>query len=127
MMIDCDEGMIVALLRNWRPNRLRPEGVRLAVLRPQLIDKQKGICPLCSKPLSDNGEHTHIDHEVTVKEFAQRIVQGKMPFDEAYRQLWGDSNLRAICRSCNYARKNQGVAAGMTAEAADTESVIDAN
>jgi hypothetical protein len=111
-MIDCDEGMIVALLRNWRPNRLRPEGIRLSVLRPQLIKSQKGgVCPLCSKPLNDNGKETHIDHVVTVKEFADQVLHGKMPFDEAYCQLWGDSNLRAICRSCNYARKNEGVAA----------------
>ncbi len=40
MMIDCDKNMIVHLLRNWRPNRLRPQGFRLANERPRLITLQ---------------------------------------------------------------------------------------
>jgi 5-methylcytosine-specific restriction endonuclease McrA len=110
MMIDCDKGMILALLRNWHPNRLQPKGVRLATLRPQLIERQKGVCagPLCnkdSKQLSDDGKATHVDHVVTVKELLDKVLQGELVFEDAYRQLWAESNLRAICRSCNYARK----------------------
>ena len=103
--------MIIHLLRNWHPNRLRPQGVRLATERPRLIAKQHGACPLCLEPLVDDGKQTHIDHNVTVKVFAERIQQREMTFDEAYRTLWDDSNLRAVHRSCNYARNktNGGV------------------
>lgn len=103
MMIDCDRNMIVHLLRNWRPHRLRPQGFRLAQLRPQLIGL-KGTCPICSEPLANDGKVTHIDHIVTVKAFAERVVKGELTFDEAYRQLWDDSNLRAVHRKCNYGR-----------------------
>jgi hypothetical protein len=105
MMIDCDKNMIVHLLRNWRPNRLRPQGFRLAYERPRLIAAQKDICPLCSQQLIDDGQLTHIDHRETVEEFADKVLHG-MDFDEAYCRLWGDSNLRATHRECNYARKN---------------------
>jgi len=107
MMIDCDENMIVHLLRNWRPNRLRPQGFRLANERPRLITLQNGVCPLCpesSKALVNDGKATHVDHVVTVKEFAEKVLQGELAFDEAYRQLWKDSNLRAAHRGCNYDR-----------------------
>jgi hypothetical protein len=50
MMIDCDKNMVVHLLRNWRPNRLRPQGFRLANEQPRLITIQNGICPLCPEP-----------------------------------------------------------------------------
>jgi hypothetical protein len=75
MMIDCDENMIVHLLRNWRPNRLRPQGFRLSKLRPGLMELQKKVCPICKAEdrenlLTDDGKATHIDHFVTVKEFA---------------------------------------------------------
>lgn len=108
MMIECDRGMILALLRNWHPNRLQEKGVRLASLRPQLIERQKGVCvgALCNKPLINDGKATHVDHVVTVKEFLDRVLSGEMNFDDAYGQLWAESNLRAICRPCNYARKN---------------------
>lgn len=107
MMIDCDKNMIVHLLRNWRPNRLLPQGVRLATLRPRLIAKQEGVCPLCREPsklLANDGKDTHIDHDATVNELADRVLQGQLTFDEAYRQLWDDSNLRAVHRGCNYNR-----------------------
>jgi hypothetical protein len=105
MMIDCDKNMIVHLLRNWRPNRLRPKGVRLADLRPRLIAAQKGACPLCPEELADDCQRTHIDHKVTVKEFAGKVFSGELTFDDAYLQVWEDSNLRATHRGCNYARK----------------------
>lgn len=104
MMIDCDKNMIVHLLRNWRPNRLRPKGFRLAHARPRLMEMGKGVCPLCQEPLVSDGKLTHIDHLVTVKAFAEKILNGDMTFDEAYRQLWDDSNLRAVHRKCNYGR-----------------------
>lgn len=107
MMIDCDEKMICHLLRNWRPHRLQPNGIRLARERPRLIKNQNGVCPLCPEPrepLLNDGKATHIDHKVTVKEFAKRVVQGELPFDEAFRQLWADSNLRVVHRKCNYDR-----------------------
>ena len=103
-MIDCDKNMIVHLLRNWHPNRLRPQGVRLANERPRFITMQNGICPLCPKPLANDGKVTHIDHVKTVREFADRVLQGELSFDEAYRQLWEDSNLRAVHHDCNYGR-----------------------
>jgi hypothetical protein len=103
-MIDCDKNMIVHLLRNWHPHRLRPQGFRLADERPRLLTMQNGICPLCPKSLVDDGKVTHIDHVVTVKAFADKVVQGELTFDEAYRQLWEDSNLRAVHRGCNYDR-----------------------
>jgi len=109
-MIDCDKNMIVHLLRNWRPNRLRPRGFRLAHDRPRLIAIQSGTCPLCSEPLINDGKDTHIDHVVTVKVFADRVFRGELTFDEAYRQLWEDSNLRAAHRKCNYARNFQSAA-----------------
>ena len=107
MLIDCDKNMIVHLLRNWHPNRLRPQGVRLAKERPRLITLQNGVCPLCPErpePLVNDGKVTHIDHIVTVKEFSVKVLQGELAFDDAYRQLWEDSNLRAVHRKCNYDR-----------------------
>lgn len=107
MLIDCDKNMIVHLLRNWHPNRLQQQGVRLAALRPRLITLQKGVCPLCPErpePLVNDGKVTHIDHIVTVKEFTVKVLQGELTFDDAYRQLWEDSNLRAVHRECNYDR-----------------------
>lgn len=108
MMIDCDKNMIVHLLRNWRPNRLRPQGFRLAHERPRLIAMQNGVCPLCPEPLTDDGKATHVDHLVTIKTFADRVLRGELTFDDAYRRLWDDSNVRATHRGCNYARKNLG-------------------
>jgi 5-methylcytosine-specific restriction endonuclease McrA len=110
MMIDCDKNMIVHLLRNWRPNRLRPQGFRLAHERPRLIAMQNGVCPLCPEPLTNSGKVTHIDHAVTIKVFADRVLRGELTFDDAYRQLWEDSNLRAAHRGCNYARNFQSAA-----------------
>ena len=60
MMIDCDKNMIVHLLRNWRPNRLRAQGFRLARLRPRLIAMQNGVCALCPESLVNDGKVTHI-------------------------------------------------------------------
>jgi 5-methylcytosine-specific restriction endonuclease McrA len=107
MMIDCDKNMIVHLLRNWRPNRLRPQGFRLANERPRLIKIKKGVCFHCKnkkKSLVNDGKLTHIDHVVTVKAFADKVLQGELTFDKAYRRLWDDSNLRAVHRKCNYDR-----------------------
>jgi 5-methylcytosine-specific restriction endonuclease McrA len=104
MRIDCDKNMIVHLLRNFRPNRLRPQGVRLANERPRLITKQNGVCPLCPEPLVNDGKVTHVDHVVTVKAFTDKVLQGDLTFDEAYSRLWEDSNLRAVHRRCNYDR-----------------------
>jgi hypothetical protein len=107
MMIDCDKNMIVHLLRNWHPNRLRPQGVRLAKDRPRLMKLQNGVCPLCQGsqgPLVNDGRATHIDHIVTVKAFAEKVLQEELRFDDAYRQLWEDSNLRAVHHRCNYDR-----------------------
>jgi hypothetical protein len=105
MMIDCDKNMIVHLLRNWHPNRLRPRGVRLAKDRPRLITLQNGVCPLClEKSLANDGKVTHLDHIVTVKELAEKVIQGDLTFDEAYLHLWQDSNLRAVHHRCNYDR-----------------------
>jgi hypothetical protein len=105
MMIDCDANMIVHLLRNWRPNRLRPQGVRLSRERPRLIAMQDGICPLCSGALANDGKATHVDHIVTVKALAEQVLRGELTFDEAFAQLWEDSNIRAIHRGCNYDRR----------------------
>jgi hypothetical protein len=104
MMIECDENMILHLLRNWHPNRLRSQGFRLANERPRLIAMQNDVCPVCRKPLVNDGKVTHIDHIVTVKEFTDKVLKGELTFDEAYCQLWEDSNLRAVHRGCNYNR-----------------------
>ena len=104
--VECDRNMIVCLLRNWRPNRLLPKGYRLSRDRPLLIAKQNGVCPLCAEPLANDGNATHIDHERTVQEFAEKVLNRVLTFDEAYSQLWHDSNLRATHRGCNYARNN---------------------
>ena len=107
MMIDCDKSMITHLLRNWHPNRLRPGNVPLAKARPRLIKMQNGICPVCRKPpLIDDGKATHFDHVVTVKEFADKVFRGDLTFDEAYCQLWEDSNVRAVHAKCNYDRRD---------------------
>jgi 5-methylcytosine-specific restriction endonuclease McrA len=108
MMVECDRNMIVHLLRNWRPNRLRPQGFRLAHERPRLIAMQNGVCPLCRKPLTDDSKATHIDHLVTINTFADRVLSDELTFDDAYRRVWDDSNIRATHRGCNYARKNLG-------------------
>jgi len=47
--IECDYTMTKHLLRVWGNNRLRPQGFRLAVIRPRLIATQGGICPDCGK------------------------------------------------------------------------------
>jgi 5-methylcytosine-specific restriction endonuclease McrA len=107
MMVDCDENMIVHLLRNWHPNRLQPQGVRLASLRPALLKRQNNICPVCQKELKNDGNDTHVDHFVTVKDFLAKVLHSELTFDDAYRQLWADSNLRAICRLCNYGRRKE--------------------
>jgi hypothetical protein len=109
IMVECDKNMIVHLLRNWRPNRLLPNGYRLSRDRPRLIAKQDGICPLCAGahgPLTNDGRATHIGHEVTVQVSANKIFTGELTFDDAYGQLWDGSNLRATHHRCNYARKN---------------------
>jgi hypothetical protein len=106
MLIECDRGQLTYLLRCWGSNRLRLQGVVLAKERPRLMEKQNGICPLCSKPLINNGKATHIDHIVTVKAFAEKVIQGELDFDEAYCQLWDDSNIRAVHSECNYGRRN---------------------
>jgi hypothetical protein len=106
--INFDRNMIVALLRNWRPNRLRPQPFLLAKERPRLIRMQGGNCLVCKKLLLDEGKATPIDHTVTVKEFAAKVTEGVLAFDEAYRQLWADSNLRALCRACNYNLNKKG-------------------
>ena len=121
MMIDCDKNMIVHLLRNWHPNRLRPQGFRLAIERPRLVTKQNYVCPLCPDALVDDGKSTHIDHVVTVKDFADRILQGELAFDDAYRQLWEDSNLRATHRGCNYARNKKTKRSSTSAESRQKE------
>ena len=109
MMIDCDKKHDYSSARNWRPSRLRPQGFRLANERPRLITMQNGVCPLpsesCPKsPLVNNGKVTQIDHIVTVKAFADKVLQGELTFDQAYRQLWEDSNLRAVHHGCHYNR-----------------------
>jgi hypothetical protein len=108
MMIDCDKSMVAHLLRNWHPNRLRPQNVPLAKARPRLIKMQNGICPVClGPPLVDDGKATHFDHVVTVKEFTDKVFHGELTFDEAYCRLWDDSNLRAVHAKCNYDRRDE--------------------
>jgi hypothetical protein len=51
-------------------------------------------CISSQRSLVNDGRATHIDHVVTVKEFTVKVLQNELPFDEAYRQLWEDSNLR---------------------------------
>ncbi|HEV1995312.1 MAG TPA: hypothetical protein VGR03_13365 [Candidatus Acidoferrum sp.] len=71
---------------------------------------QNRICacvssPRCPKsPLVNDGKLTHIDHVVTVKAFANDVLQRELTFDEAYLRSWDDSNLRAVHRGCNYDR-----------------------
>lgn len=108
--VACDKGMIVALLRNWHPNRLHPEWIRLATLRPQLLKRQDYVCtsPDClfpGKRLTDDGKETEIDHIRTVEHVANEVISGKLQFDEAYVLLWAPSNLRAVHRECNQDRK----------------------
>jgi hypothetical protein len=65
---------------------------------------QSGMCPICPKSVDNDGKITHIDHLVTVKAFADKVLQAEPTFEEAYRQLWDDLNLRAVHRGCNYGR-----------------------
>ena|ERR1035437_5895792 len=109
MLIDCDRAMMKHLLRCWGKNRLRPQGVTLYNERPRLMTIQNGICgcineAFCPKtPLVNDGKATHLDHIVTVNVFADKVIAGELTFDEAYTQLWDDSNLRAVHHVCNYA------------------------
>src|SRR5208337_16414 len=105
MMIDCDKRMVAHLLRNWRPNRLRPRVVPLAKARPRQMKMQGGICPECREPLVDHGKATHFDHTETVKELTDKVFRGELTFDEAYCRLWDDSNIRAVHAKCNYDRR----------------------
>lgn len=107
--IECDKNMVVHLLRNWRPHRLQAKGFRLEHQRPRLIALRNGVCPCCPEPLVDDGKVTHVDHHQTVQQFAERVLKRELTFDEAYRQLWDDSNLRAVHRKCNYARNRKGL------------------
>ena len=110
MMIDCDRNMIVHLLRNWHPNRLLPKGIRLSRDGPRFMALQGGVCAICGdgkRLLTNDGKATHLDHIVTVRELADRVLEGELVFDDAYRQLWDDSNVRASHRSCNYARNKR--------------------
>jgi hypothetical protein len=75
---------------------------------------QRGALELLGHALTNDGKATHIDHEVTVKVFADKVFTGELTFDDAYRQLWDGSNLRATHRGCNYARKNEPPAIGET-------------
>jgi len=105
MLIECDRAMMKHLLRTWAKCRLRPQGVSLAHERPRLIALQGGVCPVCKGqrgPLVNDGKATHIDHAITVNIFADKVFQGELTFDQAYTQLWADSNIRAVHRDCNY-------------------------
>ena len=51
----------------------------------------------------------HIDHIITVRELADKVLQGELTYDDAYLQLWNDSNLRACPRRCNYDRNKKSV------------------
>jgi 5-methylcytosine-specific restriction endonuclease McrA len=103
--ISCSYVMVKHLLRMWGNSHLRPQGVRLAKERPRLIAKQDGVCPLCGVTLKNNGEHTNVDHIVTVEAFALRVMARELTFEEAYTQLWADPNIRALCRPCNQGRR----------------------
>src|ERR1039458_438926 len=107
MKIECDYTMVKHLLRLWTNNRLRPQGVCLAKERPRLMKNQGGLCSQCNGVLVNDGKQTHIDHVVTVKTFAYRVMAGELTFDDAYLQLWDDSNIRAIHSKCNYARNRK--------------------
>ena len=74
--------------------------------------RQDGVCLLCSKPLANDGKCTHIDHHKTVEEFVGKVFRGELTFDDAYLQLWDDSNLRAVCHKCNYDRRTAIICAG---------------
>ena len=102
--VRCDYTMVKHLLRLWANNSLRPQGVRLAKERPRLIAMQNGFCPRCNKALVNDGKQTHLDHIHPVKEFADRIMTGELTFEQAYIQLWADTNLWAVHSKCNYAR-----------------------
>lgn len=102
--VQLDRAFLKHLLRCWGNNRLRPQGVRLSKERPRFIEKQSGLCPLCQGPLLDDGKLTHLDHIVTVNEFADRIFSGAMSFEDAYIALWSDENVRAVHSRCNYDR-----------------------
>lgn len=103
-----DRAFVKHLLRCWGNNSLRPQGVVLRKERPKFIEKQSGLCPLCQgPPLLDDGKLTHLDHIVTVNEFADRVFSGAMSFEDAYIALWSDENVRAVHSRCNYERNRR--------------------
>jgi hypothetical protein len=38
---------------------------------------------------------------------ADKVVNGELTFDDAYRLLWADGNVRAVHRGCNYGRNKK--------------------
>jgi hypothetical protein len=105
--VECDRNMVACLLRNWKPNRLRAQGVKLSKERPRIIELQNGVCPLCDEVLVDHGKLTHLDHTLTVREAVDKIFRDEMTFDEAYKVLWDDANVRAVHTTCNYGRNKK--------------------
>ena len=106
VMIECDRAMIKHLFRLWYPSRLLPNGRKLSRDRPRFLKRQNYVCEACGELLTDD-HMTHLDHKVPVKEFAEKVLNGELTFDEAYLASCHDDNIRAVHRRCNYRRNRK--------------------
>ena len=91
---------------------LSPQRFRFHVLRTlsvgkhrkTLIEKQKGICPLCEGKLGLLDSRAHVDHIKSVKEFAENLA---LPLTKAYIHCHALENLRAVHPKCNSDRNRK--------------------
>jgi hypothetical protein len=91
---------------------LSPQRFRFHVLRTlsvkkhrrALVEKQKGVCPLCNGERGPLDDRACVDHIKTVKSFADNLA---LPLTEAYLQCHALDNLRAVHPACNGERNRK--------------------
>ncbi len=92
---------------------LSPKRFRFHVLRclsvkkhrRVLVEKQKGVCPLCNGECGPLDSRAHVDHIISVKSFADNLT---LPLTEAYLRCHAPDNLRAVHPKCNSDRNRKG-------------------
>jgi len=90
------------------PGRFRFHVLRALAVRKYrrlLIEKQKGVCPLCNCERRPLDSRAHVDHIIPVRWFAYNVT---LPLTEAYRQCHALDNLRAVHPECNNDRNRRG-------------------
>ncbi len=75
-------------------------------LRPVLISRQGGLCPVSGEVLINDGKQTEIDHIWAIWEASDEVLRGKISLSKAKERLWSLDNLRAVTKAVNQARIN---------------------